>query len=90
MRRAERTCIACREVVESSELIRLVVHPGWRRVVPDLGGKLPGRGAHVHPLISCIEQVQSSPSRVQGALRTDADVGDLLGLTRELLTKQVV
>jgi len=86
----ERTCIACREVTEPSELIRLVVHPGWQRVVPDLGDKLPGRGAYVHPARACIEQLQSRPSRVQSALRTQAEVGDLLGLTRELLTKQAV
>lgn len=90
MKRTERSCIACREVTEPSELIRLVVHPVWQRVVPDLAEKLPGRGAHVHPTRACIEQLQNNPGQIQNALRTDSQVGDLLELTRDLMTKRVV
>ena len=70
--------------------MRLVVHPGWQRVVPDLNEKLPGPGAYLHPTLACIEWLRQNPSRVQHVLRTSAVVGDLLGLTRQLMTKQVI
>ena len=42
----ERSCIITREVKPKAELIRFVVGPG-DVVVPDLAGKLPGRGMYV-------------------------------------------
>jgi predicted RNA-binding protein YlxR (DUF448 family) len=43
---AERTCIVSREVKDPTELIRFVRSPSGE-VVPDLRGKLPGRGVWV-------------------------------------------
>ena len=43
---SERTCIATRTVLPRDELIRFVLDPE-SRVVPDLKGKLPGRGVWV-------------------------------------------
>ena len=43
---SERTCIITRESKPKAELIRFVVGPD-DRVVPDLAGRLPGRGMYV-------------------------------------------
>lgn len=42
----ERTCIVTRGVKPKAELIRFVVGPG-QQLVPDITGKLPGRGIYV-------------------------------------------
>jgi hypothetical protein len=42
----ERSCIVTREVKGKAELIRFVVGPS-QQLVPDLAGKLPGRGIYV-------------------------------------------
>ncbi len=43
---SERSCIVTREVRAKAELIRFVVGPN-QQLVPDLAGKLPGRGIYV-------------------------------------------
>jgi hypothetical protein len=44
-------------VAAKSDLIRLVVivEGAAHRVVPDPGGQRPGRGAHLHPELRCLE-----------------------------------
>lgn len=42
----ERSCIVTREVMPKEQLLRFVVSPDGE-VVPDLAGKLPGRGLYV-------------------------------------------
>ncbi|UBU15563.1 YlxR family protein [Nonomuraea gerenzanensis] len=49
----QRTCVGCRAREAKSELLRLVRVEG--QVVPDLRGRLPGRGASLHPSVSCLE-----------------------------------
>ena len=46
-------CVGCRERAAKSDLLRLVVVEG--RVVPDPRGRLPGRGASIHPDLGCLE-----------------------------------
>ena len=59
-RRAEplRTCVGCRNRVAASDLLRIVVESpvgeGPRRLVPDLRGGMPGRGAHLHLDPECL------------------------------------
>jgi predicted RNA-binding protein YlxR (DUF448 family) len=48
-----RTCVGCRVRTVKSELLRLVVVES--EIVPDLRGRLQGRGAYVHPALSCLE-----------------------------------
>ncbi|MFB9891817.1 YlxR family protein [Planobispora takensis] len=48
-----RTCVGCRVRTVYSELLRLVVVEGV--IVPDLRRRLPGRGASLHPALSCLE-----------------------------------
>ena len=58
-RLAERTCVGCQQVHPKAQLIRLVCGPTGQ-VLPDIHGKLPGRGAYLCPLRSCAEQAFKS------------------------------
>ncbi|WP_175409605.1 YlxR family protein [Streptomyces sp. TRM64462] len=49
----ERTCVGCRERAAKSDLLRIVVIEG--ACAPDPRGTLPGRGAYVHPVPSCLD-----------------------------------
>jgi predicted RNA-binding protein YlxR (DUF448 family) len=51
----ERTCIVTRQAAPPEKLIRFVVGPD-REVVPDLKGKLPGRGAWVTATAETVRQ----------------------------------
>ncbi|WP_347814100.1 YlxR family protein [Actinomadura sp. 7K507] len=48
-----RTCAGCRIRTAKSDLLRLVVVEGV--IVPDPRGRLPGRGAHLHPDLGCLD-----------------------------------
>ncbi|WP_325050762.1 YlxR family protein [Actinomadura spongiicola] len=48
-----RTCVGCRVRSVKSDLLRLVVVEGV--LVPDPRGRLPGRGAYLHPDPACLE-----------------------------------
>lgn len=49
----ERTCAGCGNKADPSELVRLVLGPDGEIAVDAAGGAF-GRGAHVHPVFSCI------------------------------------
>ena len=49
----QRTCVGCRVRTAKSDLLRLVVIEG--SIVPDPHGRLPGRGASLHPDLACLE-----------------------------------
>ncbi|WP_395108750.1 YlxR family protein [Actinomadura sp. SCN-SB] len=49
----QRTCVGCRVRAAKTDLLRLVVVEGV--IVPDPAGRLPGRGAHLHPDLGCLE-----------------------------------
>lgn len=51
----QRSCIACRQVLSKTDLLRFVQAPD-RILVPDLQGKLPGRGAYTCLKRSCVAQ----------------------------------
>lgn len=63
----ERTCVGCGGTGSAAELLRVVVAQVGETaeastaatLVVDLGGKLAGRGAWVHPVPSCIERACS-------------------------------
>jgi predicted RNA-binding protein YlxR (DUF448 family) len=46
--------VGCRERSGKRDLLRVVLIEG--RIVPDLRGTLPGRGAYLHPVPVCLEQ----------------------------------
>ena len=85
-----RTCVGCRERVTKSELLRVTVQlgaEGQAAAVPDLVGSAPGRGAHLHPTVRCLELATRKRAFVR-ALRYDAGSAggalDLTGLTEYL------
>ncbi|MFF1422817.1 YlxR family protein [Streptomyces sp. NPDC058280] len=49
----ERTCVGCRERAAKSDLLRIVVIE--EQCVPDQRGRLPGRGAYMHPALGCFD-----------------------------------
>ena len=51
--RPVRTCVGCRLRDVKTALIRFVLVEG--HVVPDLAGRMPGRGASLHPSPECLE-----------------------------------
>ena len=89
MKKAHRTCVACRETTEADQLLRLVAHPILGAVVPDIKGNLPGRGAWIHVRRECLETVQKQPKLVHRALKTKVDCGDLLEHVETVLMKKI-
>ena len=59
-----RTCVGCRNRAAKSDLLRVVRAPATgqpaaggtsaTRLVPDPQGRMPGRGAHLHPDPECL------------------------------------
>jgi predicted RNA-binding protein YlxR (DUF448 family) len=64
----QRTCIACRQVKEKKDLIRLV-STGNGVAEVDAFGKKPGRGAYLCPKRTCWE-LALKKNRLDYALRT--------------------
>ena len=48
-----RTCVGCRQRAAAGELLRVVAVEG--ALLPDPSRRLPGRGAHVHPVAGCLD-----------------------------------
>lgn len=67
-RQPVRTCVACREEAGKLRLVRLVRRPDGG-VVVDRTGRMPGRGAYLHPEPDCIETARKrrSVERALGA-----------------------
>ena len=93
----ERKCIATGEVRPKSELIRFVVGPD-QNIVPDLAGKLPGRGIWVTATPAALEtaikknhflRAAKAPVTVSETLLSDIErqlarrVVDLISLSRK-------
>ncbi|KAA1420759.1 YlxR family protein [Mumia zhuanghuii] len=76
--RPVRTCIGCRARVDKSDLVRVVAIHGEAITVvtPDLLGSAPGRGAHLHLDLACLERAKQRKAfaralRVEGPLDTE-------------------
>ncbi len=76
-------CIACRESDGKRDLIRLVrVADG---VLLDETGKKAGRGAYVHPQVTCWEKALDG-ALIQKALRTKISADNLTTLSASVST----
>lgn len=55
-----RTCVGCRDRAVKSNLLRVVaVGVGSQaELIPDPDGRLPGRGAYLHPSTGCLDLAQ--------------------------------
>jgi predicted RNA-binding protein YlxR (DUF448 family) len=62
-----RTCVGCRSRAAKFELLRVVAGPDGTLAV-DPRGRLPGRGAHVHPDLGCVDLAERRKA-FQRALR---------------------
>ena len=80
-----RTCVGCRTRAPAAELLRVVARGG--AVVPDGGRPQPGRGAHLHPALDCLELAERRRAfpralRVPGPLDVSA-VRDAVSAVQE-------
>ena len=68
-----RTCIGCGERAAKPDLVRVVA--AGDEIVPDSAGRLPGRGAYLHPSLACLERAQRRKALTR-ALRLPAALPD--------------
>ncbi|TDW29116.1 YlxR family protein [Cryobacterium psychrophilum] len=66
-----RTCIGCRSRAERSSLMRIVAR--GPEIVVDETATLPGRGAWLHPTVSCFQDAQRRRAFVR-ALRVTSSL----------------
>ena len=85
----ERLCIATRTVRPVCHLIRFVVGPQGE-AVPDLKGKLPGRGVWVTATRKAVEEAVKRKAFARGFRRDVRTPGDLAARTEELLQRAAV
>lgn len=84
---SHRRCLASGEVRPKAELIRFVVGPD-ALLVPDLAGKLPGRGLWLKPRRDMIEKAVSRRLFARAAKAPVQVPGDLAKLVESLLRRR--
>ncbi|MBS0125662.1 RNA-binding protein [Thetidibacter halocola] len=85
----ERKCIATQAVHPQAHLIRFVVAPDGA-VVPDLAGKLPGRGIYVIPDRAALTRAATKGLFARAAKQPVTVPDDLPGLLERMLSRRVV
>jgi predicted RNA-binding protein YlxR (DUF448 family) len=63
-----RTCLGCMGRDRKDAMVRLALEAGG--VVPDFGGRAPGRGGYLHLRDQCLERFVKSKAREFKSLRT--------------------
>ncbi|WP_425093791.1 RNA-binding protein [Tropicimonas sp. S265A] len=86
---AERKCIATGAVWPKAELIRFVVGPDGA-IVPDIAGKLPGRGIWVRATRTALDTAVSRKLFARGAKRAVEVAPDLPDQVEALLLARVI
>ena len=85
----ERRCLATGETGPKSGLVRFVLSPGGE-VVPDVLGKLPGRGMYVSADRAAIERAVAKGLFSKAAKAPARAPGNLAGVVEALLAKRVL
>lgn len=85
----ERKCLATGEVQPKTGLIRFVVGPE-ARIVPDLAGKLPGRGLYVSSDRTAIDTAVKKNLFARGAKQPVQVPEGLAELLEQMLVKRVI
>jgi len=86
---AERKCIATGQVLPKAELIRFVVGPD-AQIVPDIAGKLPGRGIWVRARRSALDKAQAKGLFARGAKQAVQVPADLTAQVERQLAERVI
>lgn len=81
-----RSCVQCRERTDPDALVRLVLDPDGVAVV-DFRGKLPGRGAWVHP--GCLQALEARPGPLGRAFKRPVAAGPWVASYREALARAI-
>ena len=84
-----RKCIATGELCPKAELIRFVVGPEGT-IVPDVAGKLPGRGIWVRPERAALEQAVKKNLFSRAAKEPVTVPADLVEQVEALIAKRLV
>jgi uncharacterized protein len=81
-----RTCVGCRQRDTKRELLRVTIgeDANGPAVVPDPDGTAPGRGAHLHPRVPCLELAERRRAFAR-SLRYDGGPGANGALSLERL-----
>lgn len=78
MKVPRRRCVICREVLDKSELLRLVLHAG--RVELDREQRRPGRGVYVHSSTDCFNRLSANATLLGRAFRGRVNAEQLIDL----------
>lgn len=85
----QRTCVVTRQSAAKAELVRFVLGPD-ETIVPDIAGKLPGRGIYVSPEREVIEKAVKK-GHFNRATKTQVTVAkDLADTVAELLRTRLI
>jgi len=86
---AERRCVGTGETLDKTEMIRFVMGPDGA-LVPDIAGKLPGRGVWTRADKTALEEAIKNGGFKRG-LKTNVKVSDdLVELTEDLLKRKIL
>jgi len=78
-KKPQRTCIACRQVGDKRDLVRIVRSPDGS-VQVDHTGKAQGRGAYICNKPECWHKVLSNKGILSSALKTEIDESSRIAL----------
>jgi predicted RNA-binding protein YlxR (DUF448 family) len=88
-RAPQRSCIVTREVCDKAELIRFVAAPDGA-LIPDVAGKLPGRGLWVKADAEILQRAVKEKRFAKAARQQVELPDDLVGMTAGLLEARVM
>ena len=85
----QRTCVVTRHSADKAELVRFVVGPDVT-IVPDISGKLPGRGIYVSPDRSVIEKAVAKGLFNRAAKTKVSVASDLADIVTDLIRTRLI